>query len=160
MRGSWFLPACVVAVLAACAPEPDAPGEAPEPDVPGDAQASKASAHEGHRMPEVSEREARDKKEAAEMLVARFDAEECQRIDLIGRVRRTDADGGRRVLHAYGASAACAKELTATVTALGFDETGPGLFAGGPFDGAMERVLIEIADDGSGAMIEWEVDTP
>ncbi|MEM1195912.1 MAG: hypothetical protein AAGH57_07385 [Pseudomonadota bacterium] len=138
----------VTIALAACSAEPDAASDAEEPD---------ASLHNGHQMMEVSEEEARDKHEAADLLVARFDAPACQKVDLLGTVRRTSPDGGERLLRAYGATSECAAALDASVKTLEFNEVEPNIFAGAAPDGSADRVFIEVAEEGSGAIVEWEV---
>lgn len=139
LAGSAFL-------LAGCASEPDTAAMMDAGD----------DAHEGHHMVEVSEREARDKEAAAKDLKARFAVESCDNADLIGTVRRTQAEGGGTLLRAFQASAACGEALTAAVGTLGFETTEPKVFAAGDAEDEAERILIDVAQDGSGTIIEWE----
>lgn len=108
-------------------------------------------------MMEVSEEEARDKREAADLLVARFEAQACQKVDLLGTVRRTSPDGGERLLRAYSATSECAAELNAAFETLEFSEVEPNVFEGASPDGSADRVFIETPEEGVGAIVEWEV---
>lgn len=107
-------------------------------------------------MVEVSEREARDKQEAMSLFVERFELEACGDVDMLGRVRKTEADGTETILRAFASSNACADEVQARVQALEFAESEPGIYALTADDGGSDRVFIQREEDGSGAVVEWE----
>ena len=125
-----------------------------EPEVSQDDHS--AMGHEGHHMVEVSEREERDKEEAASLFIARFEVEQCGGVDMLGRVRKTEADGTQTILRAFAASNDCADEVKAVVEGLDFSETEPGVYASTESDEGRDRVFIQREEDGSGAVVEWE----
>lgn len=148
------------AALAACSPASEPSSEVSEIADDGAQMASReGEGHEGHNMMkmEVSEREARDKEEAAALLVERFDAQSCVRADMLGTVRKSEPDGAQTILRAFSAPVACAEEVSAAFEAKRFAQTEPGIHSASSGD-TKERVLIDRAEDGSGSIIEWEVD--
>jgi len=132
--------------LAACASEPAA------------SDGSEMTDHSGHHMM-VSEEEAAKKQSISDSLADRFDAKQCAEAEALATMRKTEPDGRETVLRAFQAPNACVEELNAAFDTVGFTQTEPGIYAGGSTEGTTERLLIETAEDGSGAVVEWEVET-
>jgi hypothetical protein len=159
----FVTPFGIALALAACSGQPEAQGpEAAEADggmVEGGMADGGMAMGDGQAMMDMGPSEAamKKKREAADMLVARFDSETCRKVDMLGRVRKTEPDGSKTVLHAFAAPNACADSIQAAVANLGFAETEPGIFALGADDGSAERVFVQFEEDGSGAVVEWEV---
>ena len=147
MRSKICFSLVLSAVLAACSAEP----EAPEAAMTGEGMA-----HEGHHKMELSEREVRDKDEAATMLAERFGVETCGEADMMGRVKRTDAQGTQTVVLGFSATSECADEVQAAVGTLGFTETEPGVYASATTGEVSDRVFIQRGEDGASAVVEWE----
>jgi hypothetical protein len=148
LKPYWIILALGPCLLAACSQETDT----------GADNGAAMADHTEHHMVKISEREAADKAEAAKMLVERFDAGACTKADLVGTMRRTEPSGREQIVRGFSASVSCAEELTASVKRLGFGSDKSGVFASGPTAEVKEQVFIEIAEDSSGAMVEWEVD--
>ncbi|MEM7700902.1 MAG: hypothetical protein AAF251_03090 [Pseudomonadota bacterium] len=142
----------LAAALAACASKPGLPGEGEMVD-----HSEHGSGHSGHDMAPTSE-EAAEKQSHTEKLVERFDARGCGEAEVLATMRKTEPDGSATILRAYQAPTKCVTELNAAVETLGFSESKPGLFGSASAGGTTERILIEVADDGDGAVIEWEMD--
>jgi len=140
--------------LAACSTEPGASGEGDMAD-----HSMHGADHSGHNMAPTAE-EAAEKQGHTEKLVKRFDAKGCGEAEVLATMRKTEPDGSATVLRAYEAPAECVTELNAAFETQGFNELKPGLFADGLDLDKTERVLIEVAEDGDGAVVEWEVDQP
>ncbi|MEO0591709.1 MAG: hypothetical protein AAFZ11_14290 [Pseudomonadota bacterium] len=152
MKTSAILLAGIAGALAGCSAQTEAPEVGEETGAP-----SEMDAHAGHRM-KISDQEAAKKKEIVQVLVDRFDAQGCTGADVIGTMRRTEASGAVSFLRAYQASVSCSDEVKAALISSDFAQTEPGLYASAAEDGTTERVLIRVADDGSAAGIEWEID--
>lgn len=135
------------AALAACSAEPETPDTA---------LSGVGMAHEGQHKMELSDREVRDKNEAAAMLAERFAVKACGEADMMGRVKKTDAQGTKTVVLGFSASAECADEVQAAVGTLGFTETEPGVYADASSGEVSDRVFIQRGEDGSSAVVEWE----
>ncbi|MBV7259886.1 hypothetical protein [Erythrobacter crassostreae] len=153
MRNSVIILAGVTVFLAACSAEPGTSEGSPQAEA-----SSSADPHDGHHMG-PSKEAAREKQEFAEALADHFDAQECRSSELIGTMRRTEPDETGLYVRSYQASAVCADELKVAIEARGFSEAEPGRYINEPDGGKTERVVIRMADDGSTAGIEWEVET-
>ncbi|MBD2841941.1 hypothetical protein [Erythrobacter rubeus] len=149
MRISAFPLTLVCASLAACSAQPEPSGQS-------DASAEMVS-HEGHHMG-PSEEAAREKRQMVAEFVDRFEAQQCEDSELIGTMRRREADGSGLYIRAYQSPVGCAEDMPAVLKSLGFSQTEDGRFVSEDGEGSSEAVLIRIADDGSAAGIEWEVD--
>lgn len=90
-------------------------------------------------------------------LVDRFEAKACLKASPVASMRKTSPEGVF-VVRAYSAKPDCLEELYAAFDTLGFAEKEPGLYHGASADGTTERVSVQLADDGSGGGIEWEID--
>ena len=148
MKKSGILLAGLVAVLAACAPET----ESAEPQ--GSAESDPHAGHDMSKMP-LSDKAIKDKKEAAALLVERFDAASCSEADLIGSLRRTSPEEGETIMRGFKVPESCAEEALAAVKQLGFEESAPDTFSGTSANGEPEEVKIVELADGS-ATVEWE----
>ena len=138
----------VCAALAACSPDSDTTVKA---------EKAEASTHAGHHVTKLSEKAVKDKKEAAELLVGRFDVEACAKADLIGSLSRKDPAEGETIMRAYKVSVPCAEKATAAAKNTGFKENEPGIFAGASPNGTTESLKIQMIGDGAAATVEWEV---
>ena len=147
MRSKICISIALYAALAACSAQP----ETPDAGMSGEGMA-----HEGHHKMELSEREVRDKQEAATLLAERFGVESCGEVDMMGRVKRTDAEGTQTVVVGFSATAECADEVQAAAGDLGFTETETGVFASSISGEASDRIFIQRGDDGESAVVEWE----
>ncbi len=149
----------IALALAACSAEPEAADK--DAGMAGGGSDTAMAMGEGQPMMNMgpSEGAMKKKREAADKLVARFESEACRKVDMLGRVRKTEPDGSQTVLEAFAAPNACADSIKAAVANLGFAETEPGIFALGGDDGSGERVFVQFEEDGSGAVVEWEVST-
>ncbi|MEM6857844.1 MAG: hypothetical protein AAF559_08225 [Pseudomonadota bacterium] len=112
--------------------------------------------HAGHKMA-ISDEEAAKKKAVLQVLIDRFDVKGCDGADVVGTMRRTEPSGAEMVVRAYQTSVSCSDEVKAALKSSGFSESEPGLYASEAVDGTSERVLIRVAEDGSAAGIEWEI---
>ena len=151
MRISLSVLAGLAVALAACSADTDVAEAGGETQMAGE-----MDPHAGHKMT-IDEGEAREKKRIVQLLVDRFDAQECLGSDLVATMRRTDAQGGETFLRAYQASTACADDLEETFGATGFTESEEGLFSKETDKGGNDRVLLTVAEDGTAAGVEWEV---
>ncbi|MEL6485863.1 MAG: hypothetical protein AAFQ13_01785 [Pseudomonadota bacterium] len=145
MRRGGFALAGIAAVLAACSPEPQDADTSPNSGEPFTMTPS----------PEVAQNGAQA---LVDMLVDRFDAPECLQASTLAMMRKTDPDGAVVIVRAYEAPLACADQLKTAFETLGFAEKEAGLYHGSSADGTTERVSVKLADDGSAAGIEWEID--
>lgn len=152
MRYSFIITAGMAAFLAACSPDANISEGARQ-----DGALSGADPHDGHHMG-PSKEAAREKREFVETFVDHFDVQECQDSELIGTMRRSEPDGSGLYTRAYQISVACTVDLKAAFEARGFDEIETGRYVGETTDGTIERVVIRMADDGSRAGVEWEVE--
>ncbi len=146
---TFLLGAC--AALAACSGDALPSGEPAEAAAPG-----AADPHKGHHMGPSAEA-AKEKREFVEVFVEHFGAQTCDDSELIGTMRRTEADGAGEYTRAYQSSAACADDLKGILETRGFAQPEDGVFLSETRDGTTEKVVIRLADEGSRAGIEWEV---
>jgi len=154
LKTSLFLCAGLAAAMAACSAAPETSGDA-EMAAKMDGQGVD---HSGHHMM-VSEEEAAKKQSISDSLADRFDAKQCGEAEALATMRKTEPDGSKTVLRAFQAPTTCVEELNAAFETLGFTQAEPGLYASGSTEGTTERLLIEMAEDGSGAVVEWEIET-
>ena len=115
--------------------------------------------HSEHMMNgPLSDKAVKDKKEAAEMLVARFGVEACGDADLVGSLRRTRPEEGETMMRAFKAPVACAEETITAIKKTGFEEGEAGVFTGTSADGADEEIKIKIIGEGESeaATLEWQ----
>ena len=153
MKSEICLSLSLALTLAACASEPGVSDDGAMTD-----HAEHQSAdHSGHDM-SVSKEEAAKKQSISDSLADRFDAEQCADAEALATMRKTEPDGRATVLRAFQAPKACVEELNAAFDTLGFTQTEPGIYAGGSTEGTTERLLIEMAKDGSGTLVEWEIE--
>lgn len=147
MRSKICFSIALCAALAACSEQPENPDAA---------MGGEGMAHEGHHKMELSEREVRDKQAAATLLAERFGVESCGEVDMMGRVKKTDAEGTQTVLLGFSATAECADEVQAAVSDLGFTETEAGVFVSSTTGEVSDRIFVQRGDEGKSAVVEWE----
>lgn len=114
--------------------------------------------HSKHMAGPLSDKAVKDKKEAADMLVARFGVEACAEADLIGSLRRTSPEEGETMMRAFQAPVSCGEETIAAVRKAGFAEGEPGVFTGTSAEGTAEEIKIQMIGEGdeAAATVEWQ----
>lgn len=146
MKKAGFVVLSLAAVLAACAPEADTA------DTQGSDEDNPHAGHDMSNMP-LSEKAIKDKKEAADLLVERFEVASCSEADLIGSLRRTSPEEGETIMRAYKVPGDCAQGTLTAVKEAGFEESEPDTFTSSSGEG--EEIKIVVIEDGS-ATVEWE----
>lgn len=152
MKNSIVIIAGLSAFLGACSAEPIISESSAQ-----DVASAGADPHAGHHM-EPSEEAAREKRQFAEVFANHFDAQECESSELIGTMRRTEPDGAGLYVRSFQVPVACAEALKSVLETRGFDEPEAGSYVSEAVESTTERVVIRMADDGSRAGVEWEVD--
>nr|WP_298927608.1 hypothetical protein [uncultured Erythrobacter sp.] len=146
MKHSIFIAVVATALLTACSAETGT-NDSSSSDDP----------HAGHHMG-PSKEAAREKAEFVEVFVDHFDAQECKSSELIGTMQRKEPDGSGLYIRSYQTSPSCVDDLKTVFETRGFDEFEAGRYISETDDGTTERVVIRMADDGSRAGVEWEVE--
>lgn len=156
MKNSGLCAMGFALILAACSAEAD------EVDHSAMGHETGKMDHSEHMMNgPLSDKAVKDKKEAADLLVARFGVEACDDADLVGSLRRTSPEEGETIMRAYKTPVACAEGTSSAIKQLGFTEGEPGVFSGTSTDGAAEEIKIKMIGEGedAAATVEWQATT-
>lgn len=148
MKKAVIMIAALGMALAACSSEADTHAAKSEGEM---------ASHEGHHVMQVSEKEAKAKVEAAKLYMDRFNIAACEKVDLLGLVRRTSPEEGESNLRSFQVPVACAEETLAAVTKQGFKDDGKGTLVGTAPDGSAETIKVELPEGVSAGIVEWEV---
>ncbi len=136
--------------LAACSSEAEVDHSAMGHDGGEDGQSQ-------HSMP-LSDKAKKDKKEAAELLVARFEVNTCADADLLASARRTSPEEGETMTRVFRVAPECAQGTVDTLNEEGFEELEAGLYTSDAGDDDAEQVSIVMPDesvDGT-TTLEWK----
>jgi hypothetical protein len=147
MKTNLIVLSGVLIALAACSSETDHSAHGTD---------TKADAHVGQHVMQVSEKEAKAKVEAAKLYMDRFNIAACEKVDLLGLVRRTSPEDGESNLRSFQVPVACAKETLAAVTKQGFKDDGKGTLVGIAPDGTPEKIKVELPEGVTAGIVEWE----